>query len=157
MDAHIGKGMVAGFAATVVLSAFMIAKAAMGLLPAMNAIRMLAMMAHGYAGLPAAPAVGWVMHFSIGTIAWGILFALLFSRIPGKSALAKGLTFSTGAWLLMMVMVMPLAGVGLFGLRLGIGPAVATLVLHWIFGAVLGPLYGRLTCASAAAPEYAQG
>lgn len=157
MDTDIGKGMVAGFAATVVLSALMIAKAAMGMLPKMNAIRMLATMAHGYAGLPAVPAVGWAIHFSIGTIAWGILFALLYTRIPGKSALAKGLLFSTGAWLLMMLMVMPLAGAGLFGVKLGLGAAVATLVLHWVFGAVLGPLYGRLTTATATESAYARG
>jgi len=52
--------------------------------------------------------------------------------------------FASGAWVLMMLIVMPLAGAGLFGIRLGLMAAVMTLVLHVIFGAVLGLGYGRV-------------
>jgi len=45
----------------------------------------------------------------------------------------------------MMIMVMPIAGAGLFGIHLGMGAPIATLVLHWVFGAVLGAVYGKLT------------
>ncbi len=144
MGTHIGKGIFAGFVATLVLSALMVMKGMMGLMPDLNAIKMLTAMAHGFMGTPAVPLVGWLLHFMIGTLAWGILFALLFKRIPGSSSTAKGLAFGTAAWLLMMVMVMPMAGAGFFGLHLGIGAPVATLMLHWIFGAVLGAVYGKL-------------
>ncbi|HKJ82849.1 MAG TPA: DUF6789 family protein [Mariprofundaceae bacterium] len=147
METNVGKGVIAGFAATVVLSALMVMKAKMGMMPEMNAIRMLTGMAHHFMGTPMTPMVGWLLHFMIGTVAWGALFALLANQIPGKSPAIKGILFGTAAWLLMMVMVMPMAGAGLFGLHLGMGAPVATLMLHWVFGAVLGGLYGKLTTA----------
>ena len=42
----------------------------------------------------------------------------------------------------MMVAVMPMADAGFFGLKFGIMAPVMTLVLHVIFGAVLGGIYG---------------
>ena len=147
METNVGKGVIAGFAATVVLSALMVMKAKMGLMPDMNAIRMLTGMAHHFMGTPATPVIGWLLHFMIGAVAWGILFALLVNKVPGNSPTIKGIAFGTAAWLLMMVMAMPMAGAGLFGLHLGMGAPVATLMLHWVFGAVLGAVYGRLTAA----------
>lgn len=144
MKTLLGKGIVAGFIATIVLSALMIAKGMMGLMPNLNAIKMLTVMAHHFMGTPITPVVGWGLHFIIGSLVWGILFGLLFTRIPGKSPAVKGLIFATGAWLLMMVAVMPVAGAGLFGLHLGMGAPIATLVLHWVFGAVLGAVFGKL-------------
>ena len=151
MQTNIGKGLLAGFVATVVLSALMILKAVMGMMPDMNAIKMLAHMGHGMLGLPASPLVGWIAHFLIGTVAWGILFAVLVDRVPGASPTVKGLVFGTAAWLLMMILVMPMAGAGLFGLHLGIGAPIATLVLHWAYGAVLGAVYGKLVYTPALA------
>lgn len=140
---HTWHGIVAGFTATVVLSALMLMKSAMGLMPEVNAIQMLSRMAATYGGLPQNPVIGWLLHFFIGTILWGILFALVVPRLPGGYWL-RGVVFATGAWLLMMIVAMPMAGAGLFGLTLGIGAPIATLVLHLVFGAVLGAVYGWL-------------
>lgn len=153
METSISKGLLAGFIATVVLSVLMALKAAMGLMPDVNAIRMLTAMAHGIMGTPPVPIVGWLLHFLIGTVAWGILFAALIKQLPGKSATVKGLVFGSAAWLLMMVVIMPMAGAGLFGLHLGLGAPIATLVLHWVFGAVLGVVYGRLGAARLATAD----
>lgn len=128
-------GAVAGFAATVVLSVMMIAKGMMGIMPELDVIAMLSAMM----GAPAV--MGWIGHFMIGTLAWGIGFALLYDMIPGSSAVAKGVVFGIAAWLGMMVMVMPMAGAGLFGMAMGIMAPMMTLVLHVIFGAVLGAVY----------------
>ena len=133
---NILKGVVAGFVATVVLSILMVIKAQMGLLPAMNAIKMLTNMAGADSMM-----VGWVAHFAIGSIAWGGLFALLYSSLPGNSAIAKAVVLSIGAWLLMMIVVMPMAGAGLFGMNIGMMAPVMTLVLHIIFGIVMGAVY----------------
>jgi len=137
---NIGHGIVAGFVATVVLSVLMLIKAGLGMLPEMNAIRMLAQMGNQYVGLPAAPALGWLAHFLIGAILWGVLFAALVRHLPGALWL-RGVLFSIGAWLLMLIIVMPMAGAGFFGLGIGVGAPVATLVLHLVFGAVLGATY----------------
>ena len=138
---NLGKSLLAGLVATLVLSALMVLKAKMGVRPDLNVIKMLAHMFH------AAPVVGWVAHFVVCVVAWGIGFALLYPWLPGGAPWLKGVTFAMGAWLLMMVVIMPLAGAGLFGLHLGIIAPVMTLVLHIIFGAVLGGVYGRPTTA----------
>jgi uncharacterized membrane protein YagU involved in acid resistance len=151
MESNMGKGIVAGFVATLVLSVLMVMKAMMGVMPDMNAIRMLTGMAHRWMGTPMLPIVGWMLHFMIGSIAWGALFARLVNRIPGRSLLVKGMVFGFAAWLMMMILVMPMAGAGLFGLHLGIGAPMATLMLHAVFGAVLGTVYGRLVHAASLA------
>jgi len=141
---NIRKSMLAGFVATVVLSMLMVMKMVLGVMPELNAIRMMTAMAHGIMGTPAVPVVGWVMHFIIGTVIWGVLFALIGKSLPGGGYVGKGMSFSVLAWVLMMVMVMPMAGTGFFGLSLGMMAPVMTLILHLIYGAVLGGLYGKL-------------
>ena len=135
---NIVKGVIAGFAATVVLSLLMMMKSAIGLMPELDVIAMLsAMMGSGLA-------MGWVAHFMIGSLVWGGLFALLAPKLPGGSLWLKGVFFGVVAWVLMMVAIMPMAGAGVFGMKFGMLAPVMTLVLHLIFGAVLGGVYAAL-------------
>lgn len=130
------KGMLAGFVATIVVSALMLTKSAMGLIPELNIILMLT----DLVGLRT-PAAGWLVHFAIGTVMWGGLFAWFNPRLPGKSYVMRGIAFAFSVWLLMMLVFMPIAGAGLFATRLGIMAPTMTLMLHLIFGAVLGAIY----------------
>jgi hypothetical protein len=139
------RAMIAGFVATVVLSLLMLMKSMMGLMPELDVVRMLTGMAHGMMGLPANPAVGWMLHFLIGTVLWGIGFALLYKPLPGNGPVLKGIVFGVLAWLLMMLVPMPMAGAGLFGMKMGMLAPVMTLVLHLIWGAVLGATFGGLS------------
>ncbi|MGO4712158.1 DUF6789 family protein [Bradyrhizobium sp. 2TAF24] len=129
------KGLVAGFVATAILSALIVMKAMMGVMPELNPVKMIADM------LDAPPAVGWAMHFMIGTVLWGTLFAWLNPGLPGGSHWLKGIVFAVGAWLVMMVVMMPMAGAGLFGSHLGMMAPIMTLMLHIVFGFVLGAIY----------------
>ncbi len=87
--------------------------------------------------------MGWVAHFVIGAVIWGGLVAWLNANIPGGSQWVKGIVFGVGAWLvMMMIAVMPMAGAGFFGMALEMMAPVMTLVLHIIFGVVLGGVYG---------------
>jgi hypothetical protein len=137
------RSMATGFIATVVLSLLMLVKGAMEVMPELNPVSMLSDMAHEKMGMPAIPMIGWLAHFMIGTVLWGILFTLLYPRLPGQDALVKGLSFSTLAWLLMMLLLMPMMGAGLFGLKLGMMAPGMTLLMHLIWGAVLGYTYGK--------------
>ncbi|MDA3877537.1 MAG: membrane-bound PQQ-dependent dehydrogenase, glucose/quinate/shikimate family [Halothiobacillus sp.] len=136
---HITKGLVAGFAATLILSALMVMKAMMGVMPALDLPGMIA----GMMGAPNMSAIGWAVHFMIGIVLYGVAIALLGTRLPGNSHIGHGLMLGAIGWFLMMVMLMPMAGAGLFGLNLGIMAPMMTLVLHLIFGGVLGWVYGR--------------
>jgi hypothetical protein len=134
----IGKGIVAGFLATVLVSILMLIKAVIGLMPEVNVIAMLGGMIGG------GPTIGWIAHFLIGAVFWGTLFALLQHSIPVGRGWPKGVLFSVAAWLLMMLAVMPIAGAGFFGMRLGLVAPVMTLIIHVIFGAVLGGIFAAL-------------
>lgn len=132
---NIKAGLLAGFVATVVLSAIMMAKTMMGVMPELDVVAMLSTM------MGASASMGWVGHFVIGTLAWGGGFAVLYGVIPGSGAIVKGILFGIAAWVGMMVVVMPMAGAGLFGMGFGIMAPMMTLALHIVFGAVLGAVY----------------
>ena len=136
--AVIGRSIVAGFVATVVLSAMMLMKQSMAVMPELDPIGMITSMAGA-----SSPAIGWIGHFVIGSVFWGIGFAIVSPYLPGPYFL-RGMIFAAGAWLMMMIMMMPMAGAGLFGTGLGMMTPVATLMLHIVFGVVLGGVYGLL-------------
>jgi len=130
------NGFIAGFVGSAVLAVIFVMKSMMGLMPQMDIIAMLSAMM----GMPAI--MGWIAHFAIGTIVWGGVFALANDKIPGSSQLAKGVVLGLVAWLAMMLVVMPMAGGGIFGLNLGMIGTVMPLMLHIVFGAVLGFVFG---------------
>jgi len=138
------RSMAAGFVATVVLSGLMLIKSAMGVMPALDVVTMLSGMAHSMIGLPDLPIVGWVMHFMVGTVIWGALFARFYTWLPGSGAVVKGLSFAVWAWLMMMLLAMPMAGAGFWGLKLGLMAPMMTLALHLVWGAVLGYIFQML-------------
>jgi len=136
---QIGKSLLAGLAATIVLSALMIAKGMMGVMPELDIAKMLA----GMMGSPDKPFIGWIVHFMIGIVGYGAAITLLDERLPGNSQVWHGVMIATLGWLVMMLMLMPMAGAGLFAMKMGLMAPMMTLVLHLIFGAVLGWVYGR--------------
>lgn len=144
----IGPSVLANLAATLVLALLMVLKSMMGLLPALNVISMLSRMMHG-------PMVaGWAAHLIIGTIVYGIGFAVLYRYLPGKTSVVKGISFALLAWLLMMVAIMPMAGAGIFGINIGIMAAVMTLVLHILYGIIVGLVFDKLAGAPETAPAH---
>ncbi len=144
----ITSGLTAGFAASAVIGILMIIKSRLGILPELNPIADIVAIADRYTGLQFPPDLGWVGHFFIGTVVWGLLFAWLRKSLPG-AAIVKGLIFGLLAWLVMMIVFMPLAGHGFFGLAIGWMAPVATLILHLVFGAVLGSVYASTRSSAA--------
>jgi len=145
----IGRGLGAGLAATLVLSLVIVLKQALGVLPQLSTISVLAQMV-GYQSL----AVGWIVHFFVGVMLWGPLYAW----IDPKSSYPhwfNGIMFASVVWLGVMLIIMPIEGAGLFGLQLGLVSPTATLMLHWIYGAVLGSAFGssKLWVTQMATPQ----
>lgn len=95
----------------------------------------------GFTGLGAL--AGLVIHFVIGAVAFPIAYLIVGPFLPGPGWL-RGVVFMIAMWLLAAVVVMPVAGVGLFfG---GAKEAVTALIGHVVFGAILGavaPLQDR--------------
>jgi uncharacterized membrane protein YagU involved in acid resistance len=133
------RGMLAGLVATLVLSGLLILKTNMGLWPELNLIRLLVNL--GSIQVVAA----WMDHFIVGVVVWGLLFSAFDSMWENRAYWLKGLLFGVFAWLMMMVLFMPLAKAGMFGSRIGPVAAYVTLGYHLIYGLVLGVTYGLLT------------
>jgi hypothetical protein len=103
-------------------------------------------------------------HFGYGAT-WSVVLVAVSGR---ETTISKGLGLATGLWLLMMVVYSPLIGWGLFGfggaghqlapsdpLYLGspVKYVMATLVLHLIYGSIIGwlnPAWIRFTATEQA-------
>ena len=145
------KAVVAGLIATIVLSLLFVIKDAMGIMPQLDLPKMIASMM----GMPDTPMAGWAVHFFIGVVVYGAALALLDEHLPGDSKMGHGVLLATVGWLMMMVGLMPMAGAGFFGLNLGISAPIMTLILHLIFGAILGAYYGHALARQASVPSRA--
>src|SRR6266705_3240836 len=132
------KGMIAGFVATLILSGLMLLNSTMDLMPQINIVRMLANLA------TLSTTAAWMDHFIVGVVIWGLLFAVYDGVATRPAHWLKGIIVGVFAWLMMMVAFMPLAGAGFFGAKIGITAPVVLLIVHLIYGVVLGATYGLL-------------
>jgi hypothetical protein len=123
---RIGNGIVAGFIATLVISA----------------LHEPVVLLTAAAGMDA-PATGWLFHFFVGTLLWGGLFGVVHDYLFGPSWL-RGITFAAIAWLVVMVTVMPAADMGLFGLEIDFMVPLVIALFHLFYGLLLGAIYGKL-------------
>ncbi|MGF1734867.1 hypothetical protein L4D79_05785 [Photobacterium satsumensis] len=121
-------------------------KSTLNILPELNPIEILNSLIPFKEQLNLKPTAGWAIHMFIGIVIWGMAYEKLITILPSKSHIIKSIIFSITAWLLMMLVLMPLAGHSLFGFGLGIGvkAAGATLFFHIIYGWTLGFSYQQL-------------
>lgn len=134
----IERGMLAGLVATTVLSIVMLAKQLLGVMPQLDLVADL-----GRALGDRSPATGWAANYIVGVFLWGPAFVWADRKMFFTPTI-NGLLFSSVVWLGVMLIIMPLAGEGFFGLNLGIATPTLTLFLHWLYGVVLGGTYARL-------------
>lgn len=70
---------------------------------------------------------------------WGALLATLTKRVT----VGKGVGLGIFLWFVMQITVLPFVGWGIFGSAISPAIAVSTLVLHLIYGVILGWLVDR--------------
>jgi hypothetical protein len=82
-------------------------------------------------------------------LAMGLVLALVYARyveprLTGPSWW-KGVRFALIPWLLSLIIFLPLMGGGFLGLAIGAGilPIIGNLILHLVYGAVLGATYAE--------------
>lgn len=132
---HSWKGGIAGFAGALVLAALFLMFQASGFFVQFDFVTLIDRL--GSIGRTAS----WVDHFIVGALLWGPLFAGFDATTAPRPRWQKGIAFSLLAWLAMMLIFMPVVGVGFFGLKLSFSMPVGMLVLHLIFGLVLGSVF----------------
>lgn len=144
MDAkRLASGFGWGVVATLAMSALMILGVLTGLSPMPSPIPA-AIVNNGLALLGVGLPMPLIMllaagaHLSYGGVAGAVLAAL-----TRPVTLWKGLGWGVLLWLVMQVVVLPLLGWGFFGVAITPRIAVATLVLHLVYGLTLGLLMDR--------------
>jgi hypothetical protein len=137
------KGMVAGAIATAALSAVMLLIEATGTPPQLELPRLLQILLDA----PTDYVLGWVAHITIGSVILGGIFAQIEPRLGADTHTKSGILYGVIAWLVMMLVFMPAAGVGYFGFQLSIITPLVMLGLQVLYGAVLGWTYGKLSPA----------
>lgn len=129
-----------GVAATLAMSAVMLAGLVSGMspMPAPVPAAILERLGGGVWPTPVLMAAAAAAHLAYGGL-WGGLLAWRARTVDVR----KGVGLGLGLWLLMQVAVLPFLGWGLFGAAITPRIAVATLLLHLVYGVTLGVLVDR--------------
>ena len=134
---HIWKGGLAGFLASIITTLIMMVKREVGFFIDFNPIKEISNVLH----LPDIM-YGWYLHYFLGII-FGLIFSILYHRIPGEERF-KGCVFGSILWLIVMLTMMPIGGMGFFAMKTGSNIAMFTFVMDLLFGIFLGIIYARL-------------
>lgn len=129
-----------GVVATIAMSALMIAGVLTGMAPMPKPIpaAIVGKLTGGGLPEPATMALAVILHLGYGGF-WGGAFAAVTRRVT----IWRGIALGVFLWLIMQVFVLPFLGWGLFGTDQTPKIAVATLVLHLVYGATFGWLMSR--------------
>ena len=129
-----------GLVATAAMTSLMLLGIATGLSPMPKPIPVALMGKLFGGGLPKAAlmVLGVVSHLAYGGVWGGVL-----ARLSSPVTVGKGVVLALILWLGMQVVVLPFLGWGVFGSSLTPRIAVATLVLHLVYGITLGVLVDR--------------
>jgi len=86
--------------------------------------------------------VGMILNLLLGLV-WGIVYARIGEPHLAGPAWRRGVTFATIPFVLSITVFFPMAGIGVFGNEIdaGILPVLGSLILHVIYGSVLGTVY----------------
>ncbi|MFQ5912411.1 MAG: hypothetical protein ACE5JS_04445 [Nitrospinota bacterium] len=100
----------------------------------------LAKLVLGNVAFPVLVVSGLIAHFAYGGVAGGI-----FTRWSPAVRVWSALVWGIVLWLGMQVIFLPLLGWGVFGAKINPRIAVATFILHLIYGSILGGVASKTT------------
>lgn len=138
-----------GVLATVVMGAVMLAGVATGVSPMPKPVPA-ALVAHTL-GISPGPAL--VVLATAAHLAYGAAAGAALAGVVRRVTVWHGLGFAVALWAVMGLVWLPYLGWGPFGTAQTPKIAVATLVLHLVYGLTLGWLLARHTRRSVARPD----
>jgi hypothetical protein len=133
----LGKGVIAGLAATVPVAILVLIQSGIGLLPQVDFVMLLTNLTGlGWGGS------GWIVLFVAGGFL-GIGFSALDSHVghvTGVGEVAHGVLFAILLWAALMLVILPVYGGDVFG----VGFAVAVLAGLLLYGIIMGVIYAAM-------------
>jgi hypothetical protein len=142
----IWRSIFAGAAGSVVHFIFMYLKSRTGLLPSFQPYQSFQVALAQWVGTNVPAIVPWALSFLNGMTILGFLFARINQLLPGRSGVAKGVSFGFVGWIFMGLIFFPAIGLGPFAIDAGAGlrPALLSLLMLQAYSIVLGTVYGLL-------------
>src|SRR5215469_15746384 len=127
------KAILGGVAGTAVLTMMTLKVAPMILGHPMDIPAMMSAMMGG------PPLLGWVAHIMLGVIVFPFVYTFVaFRLLPGPPPL-RGILWGIALWMVVEIMVMPMAGNGFFSSTNGGAKAVMVALMgHMVYGGLLG-------------------
>jgi uncharacterized membrane protein YagU involved in acid resistance len=150
MKPNLTRAFLGGLVGTAALTLMMYKVAPMMTGKPMDIAGMLGQMLGGWT-------IGMVMHVINGTVIFPLAYALLLHRFLPGPPVVKGMVWGVILWLIAQLTVLPMMGAGVFSMNAG-GPkaAMASLIGHLVYGALLGSIAREDLGAPAQAPPPAQ-
>ena len=152
MMSRVKKGIVAGFIGTLVVSVIEVVNILFlkMFLPFPEIIAR-------FIGMPDNQVIGWVLHFTMGTLILGPLFAFLYPRLPTNTPVTRGILFAVGCWVAILLVVTLGGDRRLFAGSEGFGVFAFMLVCHMVYGGVMGNVLARIQAREKRAANFVGG
>lgn len=85
---------------------------------------------------------GLLLNLAMGMV-WAVIYARFVEPRLSGPGWRQGVLFALLPWILSLVAFFPIAGAGMFGMDLGAGPlpGIGNLIIHLVYGAVLGTIF----------------
>ena len=140
------KSFLAGLAGTLAQMTLSFLKMRLGILPEFQPYDHFQRALQAATGAAVSPWLAWALTFLNGAVIWGFIFARIYTRLPGRDWLRKGLFFALCAWLGSGLLLLPFMGLGPFamGAGLGAGPALFMAAGLTIYSCVMSFAYHAL-------------
>ncbi len=140
------KSFLAGLAGTLAQMILSFLKVRLGILPEFQPYEHFQRALQAATGAAVSPWLTYALTFVNGALIWGFVFARIYTHLPGRDWLRKGLFFALCAWIGSGLLLLPFMGLGPFALRagLGVGPALFMAAGLTIYSCVMSFAYHAL-------------
>ena len=140
---RVWKSIAAGLCGSAAHTGLMALKSWAQILPSFEPYSDLQALLASLVGSSVHPAIPWVLSYFNGSVVLGFLFGQFYSRLPGRTPLAKGTVFGLAIWTVMGLMFFPIIGKGLFAMGAGLGlkPTVFSLLMVLTYSITLSTAY----------------
>ena len=137
------KTVAAGLCGSAAHTGLMALKSWAHILPTFEPYNDLQLLLASLVGNSIHPVIPWILSYFNGSVVLGFLFGQSYSRLPGRTPLAKGTVFGLAIWVVMGLAFFPAIGRGPFAIDAGLGlkPTIFSLLMVLTYSITLSSVY----------------